>query len=52
MHYVTRRSDRMKKLKFGVTCPGALFMKTALGPPDHENSAMMFRGPDAPKCST
>jgi hypothetical protein len=33
---VTRRSHRMQKHKFGVTCPAALFLETALGPPDQE----------------
>jgi hypothetical protein len=36
MHYVTQRSDRMQKHKFGVTYPGELFLETALGPPEHE----------------
>jgi hypothetical protein len=32
---VTRRFQRMQKHKFGITCPGALFMETAVGPPEH-----------------
>jgi hypothetical protein len=36
MHYVTRRSHRMQKHNFGITCPIALFMESALGPPKHE----------------
>jgi hypothetical protein len=36
MNYVTRRSHQMQKHKFGVTCPRALFMETAPGPPKHE----------------
>jgi hypothetical protein len=36
MHHVTRRSHRMQKHKFGVTCPGVLFIETALGLPQHE----------------
>jgi hypothetical protein len=28
MRYVTHRSQRMQKHKFGVTCPGTLFMET------------------------
>jgi hypothetical protein len=36
MPYVTRRSHRMQKHKFNITCLGALFMETALGPPEHE----------------
>jgi hypothetical protein len=35
MFYVTRRSHRMPKDKFDVTCPNAIFMETTLGP--HEN---------------
>jgi hypothetical protein len=35
-HYVTHRSHRIKKHKYGVTCPDALFMETAPGPPEHE----------------
>jgi hypothetical protein len=36
MHYVTCKSNRMQKHKFGVTYPSALFMETALGPPKYE----------------
>jgi hypothetical protein len=36
MHYVTRRSHRMQKYKFGVMCPGALFVDTVLVPPEDE----------------
>jgi hypothetical protein len=36
MHYMSHSSHWMKKHKFGVMCPGALFMETALGPPEHE----------------
>jgi hypothetical protein len=36
MHYVTRRSHRMQKHKFRVTCPDALFLLTAPGPPKHD----------------
>jgi hypothetical protein len=36
MHYVTHRSHRMQKQKFGVTCPDALFIKSILVPPGHE----------------
>jgi hypothetical protein len=36
MHYMTHRSCRMQKHNFGVTCPSALFMETALSPPEHE----------------
>jgi hypothetical protein len=36
MHYVTRRSHRMQKDMFDVTCSGVLFMETAPGPAEHE----------------
>jgi hypothetical protein len=36
MHYVTQRSPRMQIHKFGITCPGAIFMETTPGPPDDE----------------
>jgi hypothetical protein len=36
MHYLTHRSYRMQKYKFGVTCSDTLFMETASGPPEHE----------------
>jgi hypothetical protein len=36
MHYVTRKSHRMQKHKFGVTFLGSLFTETAPGPPEHE----------------
>jgi hypothetical protein len=33
---VTHRSHQMRKHKFGVMCPGALFMEITPGPPEHE----------------
>jgi hypothetical protein len=36
MHYVTHRSYRMQKHKFGLTCSDTLFMETAPGPPKQE----------------
>jgi uncharacterized membrane protein YsdA (DUF1294 family) len=36
MHYVTDRSHRMQKHRFGVTCPSALFVESVLVPPEHE----------------
>jgi hypothetical protein len=36
MHYVTRRSHRMQKHKFGVTCPDVLFIKSIPVPPEHQ----------------
>jgi hypothetical protein len=45
MHCVTRRSHRIQKQKFGVNCPGAIFIESVLGPPEYKNSASMFHGP-------
>jgi hypothetical protein len=36
MHYVTHRSHRMQKHKFGVMCPCVLLLGSALGPPKLE----------------
>jgi hypothetical protein len=36
MRYVTHRSHQMQKHKLGITCPYALFIETASGPPEHE----------------
>jgi hypothetical protein len=36
MNYMTYISHRMQKHKFGITCPGALFVATASGPHKHE----------------
>jgi hypothetical protein len=36
IHYVTRKSTRMQKHKFGMTCPVTLFVGSALDPPEHE----------------
>jgi hypothetical protein len=36
MYYSTRVSHQMQKQNFGVTCPGALFIKTAPDSDDHE----------------
>jgi hypothetical protein len=52
MHYVTCRSHQMQKHKFGVTCPGVLFVEFI---PVHlrmKNSASIFRTPDAAECTT
>jgi hypothetical protein len=38
----------MQKHKFGVTCPSALFMETAPGPPSMKNSESTLCAPDAP----
>jgi hypothetical protein len=36
MRYVTHISHQMQKHKFSVTCPGAPFVESAPGPPEHE----------------
>jgi hypothetical protein len=36
MHYVTHRSHQMRKQKFGIMCPEALFVKSVLARPDLE----------------
>jgi hypothetical protein len=36
MHYVTHKSHRMKKHKFGVTCPVVLFVESVPVPPEQE----------------
>jgi hypothetical protein len=51
MQYVTCRSHRMQNPKIGVKCPGVLFMETAPGPPEHENSALMFRALNVSECT-
>jgi hypothetical protein len=43
MHYVTHKSHRMQKHKFGVTCPGVLFVESIPVPPKHENSVNVSR---------
>jgi hypothetical protein len=49
MHYVTHKSHRMQKHKFGITCLGMLFVESVHFPPERENSASMFHAPDAPE---
>jgi hypothetical protein len=51
-HYVARRSQRMQKQNFGVTCPGVLFWKSHNTHPSKENSASTFCAPCVPKCTT
>jgi hypothetical protein len=36
MHYVTRRSHWMQKDKIGITCPGAIFVKSVIVPLEQE----------------
>jgi hypothetical protein len=36
MHYMIEISHRLHKHKFDVTCPYALFIETALVPPEHQ----------------
>jgi hypothetical protein len=52
MHYVTHRSHRMQKHKFGVTSPDSLFMETTPSLPEHENSVLLFRVLDTLECTT
>jgi hypothetical protein len=47
VNYVTCRLHRMKKDKFGVTCPGALVMESLPAHPSMKNSVSSFHGPDA-----
>jgi hypothetical protein len=52
IHHVARRSHRIQKHKFGVTCPGAFFLETASGHLNMKKSASTFRGLDALECTT
>jgi hypothetical protein len=36
MHYVTKRSHRIQKHKFSVTCPSTPFVESTLVPPEQE----------------
>jgi hypothetical protein len=45
MHYVTHRSHRMQKHKFGVMCPGALFVKSVSVQPEHEKECINVSWP-------
>jgi hypothetical protein len=47
--YVTCRSHCMQKHKFGITCPGVLFVVSASGPISNENSASTVHAQDAPE---
>jgi hypothetical protein len=40
MHYVTHRSRRMRKHKFAITCPEALFVKSVPVLPELEKSCV------------
>jgi ribosomal protein S27E len=51
MHYMTRKSHRMQKHMFDVTCPGALFLQTVLSHTSTKNSASTFHASDAPECT-
>jgi hypothetical protein len=46
MHYVTSRSHRMQKYKFGVTYLGALFVESV------SVRVLTFHSPDALECNT
>jgi hypothetical protein len=51
-YYVTQRSHRMQKHKFGITYPSALFVGSELVPSEHENTVLMFRTSDRPERTT
>jgi hypothetical protein len=40
MHYVTHRSHRMQKQKFGVTCPDMIFVESVLVLPEPKKSCI------------
>jgi hypothetical protein len=46
MHYMTDISHRMQKHKFSVTCPGAVFMETTMGPPEIEKQCIDVSWPE------
>jgi hypothetical protein len=51
MHYVTRRSHRMQKHKFGETCPDDVLWKLHRAHQSMKNSALTFRAPNALECN-
>jgi hypothetical protein len=52
MHYVTRRSHRMQKHKFSVTCPYAFLLNPYRSHSSMKNSESTFLSPDVPECTT
>jgi hypothetical protein len=53
MHYVTHRSNRMQKKKFGVKCPGTadFLLKLHRAHRSMNTSGLTFHGSDAPECT-
>jgi hypothetical protein len=47
MHYRTHISHKMKKHKFGVTCPDTLFVVSLPAHPRIKNGVSTFGTPDA-----
>jgi hypothetical protein len=52
MHYVNCRYHQMQKHKFGVRCPDVFLWNLYRSHTSKKNSALTFRAPDAPQCST
>jgi hypothetical protein len=52
MHYVTHRSHKMQKHKFGVMCPDTLFVSLYRYHLSMKNSASTICGLDSPECTT
>jgi hypothetical protein len=44
MHYVTHRSCRMQKHKFGIMCPDTFFVKYVSVPPEVEKECIAISG--------
>jgi hypothetical protein len=49
MLYVTRRSHRMQKHKFGVMCPDVLFVESLPVPPEQEKKCINISYPGCTK---
>jgi hypothetical protein len=48
VYYVTHRSHQMQKHKFGVMCPGTLFVESVPVPPENEKWCINI---SHPKCT-
>jgi hypothetical protein len=46
MYYVTHRSHRVEKYKFGVTCPTTLLLESLLVPPEDQKKCVDVLCPD------
>jgi hypothetical protein len=51
-HYVTHRSHRIQKHRFGVACPNVLLWDLHRANPDIKNSASTFHALDAVERTT